>query len=61
MKQFFDVEEMSRVSGLSKQHIRQLIKDGVIPHIMAGKKVLINYELASDALDELSLKAVKSE
>lgn len=61
MKQFLDVEEMSSVSGLSKEHIRRLIKDGTIPHIMSGNKVLINYELASAALDELSMKAVKSE
>ena len=61
MKQFLDVEEMSSVSGLSPKHIRQLIKEGTIPYIMSGNKVLINYELASAALDDLSLKAVKNE
>ena len=59
MKKFVDVDAMSTATGLSKQHIRQLVKDGIIPHIMSGNKVLINYELATAVLDELSLQVIE--
>lgn len=55
MKKFLSINELCTVTGLSQHYVRTLIKDSKLPHITSGCKVLINYELASSILDEMSL------
>lgn len=53
MKKFLSINEVCKESGLSQHFVRQLIKDGKIPHIKSGTKVLVNYDLASGILDSM--------
>ena len=53
MKKFLSINEVCKESGLSQHLIRNMVKDGKIPHIMSGTKVLINYDLASRILDDM--------
>ena len=54
MKKFLSINEVCRESGLSQHLVRQMVRDGEIPYIKSGNKVLINYDLASKILDEWS-------
>lgn len=42
-KVFMTIREVARTGILSEHAIRQMVKAGQVPHIMAGNRVLINY------------------
>ncbi len=51
---FVTVKEAVKCTGLSEHFIRANLKTGNIPHIMVGKKYLINLPLFEDWLEEQS-------
>ena len=55
MKKFLSINEVCKESGLSQHFVRQLIKDNKIPHISSGNKILVNYDIASQVLDDMSI------
>lgn len=42
-KMFMTIREVARTGILPEHAIRQMVKAGQVPHIMAGNRVLINY------------------
>ena len=54
MKKFLSINEVCKATGLSQHFVRQMVKNKEIPYIKSGNKVLINYDLASVILDEMS-------
>lgn len=54
---FMTIREVARTGILSEYCLRIMVKEGKIPHIMAGTKCLINYTLLLDWLTKESLKA----
>ena len=59
MPQFLTIREVARTKILSEHSLRLMQKQGKIPHIMCGKKCLINYPLLVEMLTEESKKAMK--
>lgn len=59
MPQFLTIREVARTKILSEHSLRLMHKQGKIPHIMCGKKCLINYPLLVEMLTEESKKAMK--
>ncbi len=57
--QFLTIRETARTGILSEHSLRLMQKQGKIPHIMCGKKCLVNYHLLVEMLTEKSKKAVK--
>lgn len=53
MKKFLSINEVCKESGLSQHLVRRMVKNGQIPHIKSGSKVLINYDLASQVFDDM--------
>lgn len=51
---FVTVKQAVKYTGLSEHYIRQQLQAGKIPHIMAGKKYLINLPLFKEMLDAQS-------
>lgn len=49
---FHSVRETVRFTGLAERQIRQMVKDGDVPCIMSGKKVLINVPAFLKVLDK---------
>ena len=58
MPQFLTIRETAKTGILSEHSLRLMQKQGKIPHIMCGKKCLINYPLLVEMLTEESKKAV---
>ncbi len=52
--QFVTVKQAVNHTGLSEHYIRQQLQAGRIPHIMAGKKYLINLPLFKEMLETQS-------
>ena len=52
--QFVTVKQAVNHTGLSEHYIRQQLQAGKIPHIMAGKKYLINLPLFKEMLEAQS-------
>ena len=52
--QFVTVKQAVMQTGLSEHYIRQQLQNGKIPHIMAGRKYLINLPLFKERLEEQS-------
>lgn len=46
-RKFYSVNEKAAVYGVSPSLIRKLIKDGKIPHIRVGERILIPIEATS--------------
>lgn len=42
-KIFMTIREVAKTGILTENAIRQMVKAGQVPHIMAGNRVLINY------------------
>ena len=59
MPQFLTIREVARTKILSEHSLRLMQKQGKIPHIMCGKKCLINYPLLVEMLTEESKRAMK--
>lgn len=53
---FMTIREVARTGILSEYCLRIMVKEGKIPHIMAGTKCLINYPLFLEWLAQESLK-----
>lgn len=52
--QFVTVKQAVMQTGLSEHYIRQQLQNGKIPHIMAGRKYLINLPLFKERLEKQS-------
>ena len=59
MPQFLTIRETAKTGILSEHSLRLMQKQGKIPHIMCGKKCLINYPLLVEMLTEESKRAMK--
>ena len=57
--QFLTIRETAKTGILSEHSLRLMQKQGKIPHIMCGKKCLINYPLLVEMLTEESKRAMK--
>ena len=53
------IREVAKTNILSEHALRLMQKQGKIPHIMCGKKCLINYPLLVEMLTEESKRAMK--
>ena len=42
MKPFLKITDCARVTGLSCFYLRNGVKDGTVPHIRSGNKILVN-------------------
>jgi len=51
---FQSVKETCRSLGVSQFYLRNGIKDGTVPHIRSGNKILINVPKLLDALNRES-------
>lgn len=49
-----EIKQADKDSAISEFHIRQLVKQGKLPHIKAGNKVLINMDLLNKYLSDPS-------
>lgn len=59
--QFVTVKQAVYHTGLSEHYIRQQLQTGRIPHIMAGKKYLINLPLFKEMLEAQSREGCSNE
>ncbi len=50
-KMFMSVRETARVTGLGESYIRKALKEGKVPHVKTGVKVLVNVPLYMEELD----------
>jgi len=48
------VEDICRISGMPRNFVYRGVQEGWIPHIRAGKTILINEEKFLEKLDEMS-------
>jgi len=53
---FQKIKMASNSTGLSQFFLRQGVKDGTIPHIRCGKKILINVPALLEQMDQQSRK-----
>ena len=53
-KPFMTIKEACAFTGLSTYYLRSGVKDGTIPHLMAGSKYLINIHQLMEKLDRES-------
>ena len=53
-KLFCTISEVAHSTGLSSYYIRQGVKEGWIPHIRCGNKIMVNMRLFLPMLDTLS-------
>lgn len=51
---FQPINAAAKTSGLSPWYLRQLLKNGTLPHIRTGNKVLVNVPRLLADLDEQS-------
>lgn len=58
-KIFFTIRETAETGILAEYTLRLMKKQGKLPHIMCGRKCLINYPLLVEMLSEESRKGVK--
>ena len=59
MPQFLTIRETAKTGILSEHSLRLMQKQGKIPHIMCGKKCLINYPLLLEQLTDESRRNAK--
>lgn len=57
--QFMTIREVAKTNILSEHALRLMQKQGKIPHIMCGKKCLINYPLLLEKLTDESRRNAK--
>ena len=60
-KIFYTIRETAKTGILSEFALRLLVKQNKIPYIKCGVKVLINYPLLLEHLNNQSLQAVKED
>lgn len=53
-RRFQTFAETSRTTGLSQYFLRRGCKDGIIPYIKSGNRVLINVPLLIEQMDQMS-------
>lgn len=59
-KIFLTIRETAGTGILSEHKLRLMQKQGKLPHIMCGRKCLVNYPLLLEMLSEESRKAVRA-
>lgn len=59
-KPFQSIGEACRSTGLSQCFLRQGCKAGTVPHIMAGRKYLVNVPLLLRQLDDQAGQGAKA-
>lgn len=59
MPQFLTIRAVAKTKILSEHALRLMQKQGKIPHIMCGKKCLINYPLLLEQLTDESRRNAK--
>lgn len=57
-KVFYTIREVAKTGVLSEYALRVLVKQNKIPYIKCGVKVLINYPLLLDHLNNQSMQAM---
>lgn len=55
---FYTIRQTAKTGILSEHNLRLRQKQGRLPHIMCGNKVMVNYPLLIEQLNEESKKAV---
>ena len=60
-KPFLPILEVVKETGLSSYYLRQGCRDGWIPHIRCGNKVVINMRLFLPILDSISQQGSDTE
>lgn len=53
---YHPIKQAVKITGLSEYFFRQSLKNGTLPHIRSGSKVLVNVPLLLAQLDEASRK-----
>lgn len=48
------IKQTGKTTGMSEWYLRQMLKNGTLPHIRAGNKVLVNVPLLLAQIDEQS-------
>lgn len=49
---FHSVRETVRLTGIAEHQIRKMVKAGEVPHIMSGRKILINVPAFLNVLEQ---------
>lgn len=57
---FQTIADASRTTGLAQCFLRTGVKNNTIPHIMSGKKYLINIPRLIEQLDEESVQSMRA-
>lgn len=52
---FQTIADAARTTGLSQYFLRHGTKDGVVPHIKSGNRVLVNVPLLLERMDRQSV------
>lgn len=50
---FQTIREAVRSTGLSERYMRKLHREGKLPHVMSGNRVLINVPKLMEMMDQL--------
>ena len=50
---FQTIREVVRSTGLSERYMRKLHREGKLPHVMSGNRVLINVLKLMEIMDQL--------
>ena len=49
---FLSIRNCVPVTGLSERYLRRLLRDGELPHIMSGSRVLVNVHQLLELMDK---------
>ena len=52
---FQTIREAVRTTGLSEKYMRRLHREGNLPHVMSGNRVLVNVPKLMEQMDRLSV------
>lgn len=61
IKPFMSIRKTAESGLISEHYLRRMLKRGELPHIMSGRKVLVNYNLLVEKLNEKSKEGIKNE
>ena len=55
---FMSIRDQVRVTGLSEHYVRNLLKDGKLPHVMVGNRCMVNVPQLLELMNQKTLKAI---
>jgi excisionase family DNA binding protein len=54
-----DVDTTARMLGVSASHVRNMVKDGTIPHTRLGRRILISRAIVMGLLEPKAVRKVR--